>query len=70
MAYKIKKKKLKKQGTNIWNVSLNRKNIDTVFYNADIPKEDVKQSLINHDGYNPNIRLNKAGKIEVKGKKT
>lgn len=41
-----------------WNVSLNRKRIDTVFYNNDVKKEDVRQSLINHDGYDPSIRLN------------
>jgi hypothetical protein len=57
MAYGIKRKTTK------WNVSLNRKRIDSVFYNADIKKEDVKRSLVEHDGYNPNIKLNKDKKF-------
>ena len=43
-----------------WNVSLNRKRIDTVFFNPDIKKEDVKRSLVEHDGYDPDIKLNKS----------
>ena len=58
MAYKIKGRKAK---TIAWNVSLNKKNIDRVFCNADIKKEDVKKSLVEHDGYAPDIKLNKAG---------
>jgi len=48
-----------KQKTTKWNVSLNRKRIDSVFCNSDIKKEDVKRSLINHDGYDSGIKLNK-----------
>ena len=47
-----------------WNVSLNRKRIDTVFYNADISKEDVKKSLIDHDGYDSGIKLNKSRRLK------
>jgi hypothetical protein len=55
MAYKIKNAKR----YNAWNVSLHRKNIDRVHYDADIKKEDVKKSLVEHDGYDPEIKLNK-----------
>ena len=47
-----------------WNISLNRKRIDTVFYNPDIKKEDVKRSLIEHDGYDSGIKLNKSRKLK------
>ena len=57
MTYKIKSKKLKPK-TRAWSVSLNRKQIDKVFYNGDISKEEVKKSLVNHDGYDPEIKLN------------
>lgn len=55
MAYKIKNAKR----SNAWNVSLRRKHIDRVYFNANIPKEDVKKSLVDHDGYDPEIKLNK-----------
>lgn len=50
-----------------YDVFLNRKNIDTVFYNATGKnkkerQEDVKQSLINHDGYNYNINVREVTK--------
>lgn len=44
-----------------WDVILNGKCIDTVFWNeradggAKITKEEVRESLINHDGYHPAI---------------
>jgi hypothetical protein len=41
-----------------WNVYLGRRLIDTVFatgYDA----EEMRRSLINHDGYDPNIRVTK-----------
>ena len=38
-----------------WNVYLNDKWIDTVYYTADCDKDYVRSSLINHDCYNPNI---------------
>ena len=30
---------------------------DVVFYDGSFTAEDVKKSLVNHDGYNPNIRV-------------
>lgn len=47
-----------------FNVYLNGKKIDTVFYSAS-PKEtpeDVKRSLVEHDGYDPAIVVKKARK--------
>ena len=50
--------------TNTFNVYLNGKHLDTVFYNMkswkrkDLEdKEDVRRALINHDGYHPNITV-------------
>lgn len=49
-----------------WNVYLNGKLIDTVFWNkkcdggAIITAEDVKESLVNHDGYDYRIVVKKA----------
>ena len=40
---------------NAWNVYLNGRLIDTVFYDKTCDTEYVRESLINHDGYNPNI---------------
>lgn len=44
-----------------YNVYLGRKLIDTVF-STDKGKEDVRKSLINHDGYDTRIRVTKARK--------
>lgn len=53
---------MKKEKRNVaFNVYLNGKKIDTVFYDRTPSdtiaesEDDVKRSLINHDGYNPNI---------------
>ena len=49
-----------------YNVYLNGRKIDTVFWNdrcdggAPITAADVKHSLIDHDGYDPQIIVNKA----------
>ena len=45
-----------------FNVYLKGKLIDTVFYSKEYKEkvEDVKRSLINHDGYNSNIVVRKA----------
>lgn len=40
-----------------WNVYLDGELIDIVFYNDDFDVEEVKQSLINHDGYDPSITV-------------
>ena len=48
-----------------YNICLNNKRIDSVFYTLSKTKLDdrieyVKTSLINHDGYDPNIRVKEA----------
>lgn len=44
---------------NNWNVYLNGKLIDSVYYTKDCDAEYVRNSLINHDGYNSNIKIKK-----------
>ncbi len=34
-----------------YDVFLNKKNIDTIFYNKKEPVNEVYKSLVNHDGY-------------------
>jgi hypothetical protein len=48
--------------TRAFNVYRNGRNIDTVFYNNDSPQtpEDVRKSLINHDGYPMDITVSEA----------
>lgn len=47
-----------------YDVYLLDKLIDTVYYGANIKvdEDEVKQSLINHDGYNPNIEVKRRKK--------
>ena len=57
-------------GMVIGNDQQNRKNIDTVFYSdsVKVDKEEVKKSLVDHDGYDPAINVRKhriKGKIEA-----
>jgi len=40
---------------NAWNVYLNNRLIDTVFYMPNCDHDWVYDSLVNHDGYNPGI---------------
>lgn len=40
-----------------WDVYLNDKLIDTVFYDADCDSWYVKHTLVNHDGYDPAIEV-------------
>jgi hypothetical protein len=40
-----------------WDVILNGKVIDTVFFNEDCDAEYVRQSLVDHDGYDPEIEV-------------
>ena len=49
-------KKAKQEGFDVY---LNGKWIDTV-YAKGYDCEEMKRSLINHDGYNPNITVKKA----------
>jgi hypothetical protein len=40
---------------NFWDIYLDGQLIDSVCFEYDIDEETVKSSLINHDGYDPNI---------------
>lgn len=40
-----------------WNVYQGGKLIDSVFYSADVTADDVRRSLINHDGYPSDITV-------------
>jgi hypothetical protein len=51
-----------------YNVRLNGKLIDTVFYSNTTDADEVKHSLINHDGYDPGITVTKARKRKTKAK--
>ena len=42
---------------NEWNVYLNGRHINTVFCTTDCDRDYVRSSLINHDGYDPNITV-------------
>ena len=50
-----------------FDVYLDGKNIDTVFYGdgVNVDKDEVKRSLVNHDGYDPNIIVRKSRKAAV-----
>ena len=43
-----------------WNVYLNGRLIDTVFYDSDCTRDYVTRGLIEHDGYSPRIRVCKS----------
>lgn len=43
-----------------WDVYLNGKLIDSVPYDKDCDAEYVYNSLVNHDGYHPNIKVCRA----------
>lgn len=52
-----------------WNVYLNGKLIDTVFWVPSADADEVKRSLINHDGYDSGIVVRKQrGSKSMKGK--
>ena len=42
---------------NCWKVILDRRVIDKGFFVSTITAEEVKRSLVNHDGYNPCIEV-------------
>ncbi len=46
-----------------WNVYLDGRRIDTVFTVADMDAEEVKRGLVDHDGYDPGIRVRRNNKI-------
>lgn len=43
--------------TNCWDVKLGKKTIDTVYFNGTMSEDEVRQSLIDHDGMNPEITV-------------
>lgn len=49
-----------------WDVFLNDEEIDTVFDDEEDP-EEVKRSLVEHDGYDPNITVERASETETGG---
>ena len=53
---------LRNPASNAWNVYLRGKLIDTVFYSASakVTADEVYRSLVNHDGYDPGIRVSRA----------
>ena len=40
-----------------FDVYLNGKLIDTVWFDVDMSIEEIKKILVEHDGYNPNIEV-------------
>jgi len=43
-----------------WDVYLNEECIDTVWFDEDIPSQEVRKSLVEHDGYDSDIVVLKA----------
>jgi hypothetical protein len=43
-----------------WDVILNGKVVDTVWYTKDCDADYVRRSLVDHDGYNPNITVRRS----------
>lgn len=48
---------------NKWLVFYRGRVVEEVFYLADMTSADVKTSLVNHDGFPPNIYVRKGGTI-------
>lgn len=51
--------------THAYKVHLNGKHIDTIFYGHHEDPEEVKRSLVNHDGYHPGIKVTKERKKKL-----
>lgn len=51
-----------------YNVRLNGKLIDTVFFCDKGAKEEVKRGLVNHDGYDPEIVVTEVRNRKPKNK--
>ena len=49
-----------------WNIFKSGKKIDTVFFDENLDKEYVLDSLVGHDGYDPNINIRKDNAINRK----
>jgi hypothetical protein len=48
-----------------WNVYLRGKRIDSVHYDGSMDADDVKRSLVNHDGYDSEITVRRAPKTKL-----
>lgn len=58
---------MKKSAYVAYDVFLYEKEIDTIFYSLAEPADEVRRSLINHDGYHPLIvvkRRNRSGRYD------
>ena len=51
-------------GQQAFDVFLNNKNVDTVFY-SDADEAEVKKSLVDHDGYDPGIVVKKRASMKT-----
>ena len=51
--------------TTQWNIYLDGKKIDSVFYQDGMEAWEVKDGLINHDGYDERIKV-----VKARGKKS
>lgn len=43
-----------------WEVWQGRKHIDTVYFSPNMSASEVKRSLVNHDGYDNDIKVHKS----------
>ena len=50
-----------------WDIFLNGKHIDTVFYAPDCDRDYVRRSLINHDGYDSRIVVRRSRMVACSG---
>ncbi len=48
-----------KSSTQAWKVILNGRHVNTVFFIREMPADEVRNSLIDHDGYPNNIEVRK-----------
>ena len=53
------------EGLHAYKVTHKGKEIDTIFYGSHQDPEDVKRSLVNHDGYHPDIKVTKERKTKL-----
>lgn len=57
---------LKESGATVgWNVYLNGKKIDKVFYVPTATAEEIKKGLVDHDNYDPGITVKKEASLKV-----
>lgn len=48
-----------------WNVYLNGRLINTVFYDDDCDADYVKRGLVDHDGFNPGIVVRRCKRLSA-----